>query len=156
MHKAAYWLLQFKTSAFALICSHEDMANLNNKQNPAPQGSWWQNSHWLQQALGVAQHKCNCLNLANSITNTITELVFFNLQICHPNATPGSAFVPWFYGRIKPMTQLLSQKLGLLQPQPRLTTSSLPWRGEEPSLQLGQDIKTFCHITLFCSIYVLF
>lgn len=47
------------------------------------------------------------------------------------------------------MTQLLSPKLGLLLPQPRLPTSSLPWRGEEPSLELGQDIKTSCHITNF-------
>lgn len=158
MHKAAYWLLQFKTFAFAPICSHKNMANLNNKQNPTPQGSWWLYSHWFEQALGVAQCKCNWLNLANSITNTIIEFIFFSLQICHLNATPGSAFIPWFCERTKPMTQLLSPQLGLLLPQPRLPTSSLPWRGEEPSLELGQDIKTFFVISLilFCSINLLF
>ena len=113
MHKAAYWLLQFKTFAFAPICSHEDTANLNNEQNPTSQGSWWQNSHWLQQALGVAQHKCNWLNLTNSITNTVIKFVFFHLQICHPNAAPGAAVGPWFSRKSKPSDTTPATETGL-------------------------------------------
>lgn len=91
------------------------MGNLNNKQNCAPQGSWWQNFHWLQQALGVAQQNAIGWTWFKLKFNTIIEFVFFNLQICHLNTTAGSAFVPRFCGRIKPMTQALSAKLGLLQ-----------------------------------------
>lgn len=53
------------------------------------------------------------------------------------------------HGRAKPVTQLLSLKLGSLQPQPMLTRSFLPWRGEKSSLELGQHIKIFCHTINF-------
>lgn len=152
MHVAAYWLLQFKTRVFAPICSCEDVSNLSSEQHPA--SKVMQNSHWLQQALDIAQSKCNC-------PNQIQHNKCYN-QIC----ILSSAYLPLWCclwccccSAVLMKEQISSNSgyhsLCSLSP---CTQIALFCEGEKSSSEFGINVKAFHQPSPMhrCSTYVLF